>query len=259
MWLGVMTFAVLFPLSLLVRTRPEHMHTYPDGEPLGTPPSARAVRAGRTGYEQSLTVREALRTPTFWFITLALGLGMFGFAGWQAHWVPYFRDNGLTNAQAARVILVYGVFTMTARFVWGFVSERYRIRYVFAANAALIGVGVMGLLVFRSLPWVYLWAVPLGLSMGGFFQLQALIMTDYFGREHIGAVRGMGRPIITPFSTASPLALALLRDWGGSYLWAFTMVALAWFCCSMLVLRAKPVQQAASPGRESFDSVRSPD
>jgi MFS family permease len=178
-------------------------------------------------------------------LTFAGGLGLFGVSGWQVHWIPHFQDLGFSAAQGAIVLTVYGVFTIPARFFWAFFSERSPIRYVLAAQALWSSLGAFFLLGADTLPLLYLWAAFLGMALGGFFQLDQLIMTDYFGRGHIGAIRGYGRPVTTALSTSAPLVLGALRDVGGSYLWAFSLVAATWFSCAALVFLAPPLQVQA--------------
>ena len=61
----------------------------------------------------------------------------------------------------------------------------------------------------------------MGLAYGGYVPLQRLIYPIYYGRAHLGAIRGAMRPAITLASAAGPLVIAGIYDIQGSYALAF--------------------------------------
>jgi MFS family permease len=54
-----------------------------------------------------------------------------------------------------------------------------------------MGIGYFGLLVVQTAWHSMVWAVFFGLSSGGMFILQQVIFADFYGREHLGAIRGI--------------------------------------------------------------------
>ena len=66
-WYGVLTITVLVPVGLLVRSSPEIVGLLPDGseEQSDTPD-----RVERHAENVNLTRGEAVRTPTFWLLSL---------------------------------------------------------------------------------------------------------------------------------------------------------------------------------------------
>jgi MFS family permease len=247
-WFGVGTIAVLLPLSLLIRTRPELMGQLPDGEPpVGSPRAAGQPRP--TFQERSFTRAEALRTPAFWTLSAVMALGVFGTPGFQAHWIPYLRDQGFDAGLAATAITGYGLFGITSRFVWAYLTARYTIRQVFVAQALLSTLVPLLLLVVQGTVLLFAWAMFTGITLVAFWQLQAMIAVTYFGREHIGAIRGLMWPLSTVSGATSLLVLGALRDWYGSYTLSFILVAAAWGLCALLLLATKsPQRTAASEG-----------
>jgi MFS family permease len=244
-WLGVGTVAVLLPLALLVRTRPEDMGTQVDGEPAARAGAGAGRAAGAHSLEYSYGRGEAMRTRSLWLLTAASALGVFGVPGFQAHWIPYFQDIGFSPETAALAVSLYGVFAVAARFVWGYLSARWPIHVAFALQAFLAALGTALMLVLGGNTLVlFAWAVLMGINLGAFFQLQALTTANYFGREHIGAIRGIMAPFITASNAAAPLVLGLLRDWQGSYVGGFCLVVGTWLLCALLVLLSRPPRSA---------------
>jgi len=247
-WMGVITTLLLAPLSFIAHTRPEDTGTGPDGDPIGH--VAGAAGRGTPGIRAtaSFTRPQAVRTRAFWLISTAGALATFGVQGYQVQWLPYLiGDRGFSQQTGANGVLVYGVFTVCARFFWGFWSSRYATRYVLLAQGLAAGVGVLFFMTVQSTPMLFAWAVWQGLCLAGFFQLQALLLMDYFGREHLGAITGFVLPLSTVSSASAPLLLSLLRDVTGTYTLAFGIVAAGWIGCALLCgVTAQPRPRSSS-------------
>ena len=259
MWMGIASVALFLPLSLLVRTSPESMGLLPDGDRPGeTPrPSMGGGRRPSPANERSFTRREALRTSAFWLVSIALLLSIIGLPGFQAHWVPYLVDIDFTSEAAATAVLVFGIFSVTARFVWGYLTARYDIRSLMVIQALLAALGVLFLLNVQNVVMMYAWALYHGLTLAVFFQLQALLVVTYFGRGHIGSIRGVMFPFITLGSSTGPIVLGALRDWQGSYLVPFMVVVVTWLLAGLLVFftRAPQPLDEPEPEREASPSL----
>lgn len=248
MWMGIAATAVFLPLSLLVRTSPESMGLLPDGDRPGQQPTpASGGRRGGPAGERSFTRAEALRSKAFWLLCAALFLSIIGLPGFQAHWVPYLVDVHFSREAAATAVLVFGTFSVTARFVWGYLTARYDIRALMITQAMLAALGVLLLLNVQNTVMMYAWALYHGLTLAVFFQLQALLVVTYFGRANIGAIRGVMFPFITLGSSAGPIVLGALRDWQGSYVVPFLLVLTTWVLAALLVFLTKPPQPVDEP------------
>ena len=249
MWMGVASIALFLPLSLLVRTSPASMGLLPDGDRPGQepPPSRGGGRRPSPANERSFTRREALRSGAFWLICVALMFSIIGLPGFQSHWVPYLVEIEFSSETAATAVLVFGLFSVLARFVWGFLTARYDIRNLMIIQALLAALGVLFLLNVQNAVMMYAWAVYHGLTLAVFFQLQALLTVTYFGRGHIGSIRGVMFPFITLGSSAGPILLGALRDWQGSYWVPFLVVVATWLVAAALVFMTRPPQTVDEP------------
>ena len=240
LWSGLSIFVFMLPMTFIVRSRPEDVGLLPDGDE--APPPTRGP-ARPVSYATGLTARQALRTQAFWLLTIAAFVGMFGFPGYQSHWIPYFREIGFDATTAAFGVFIFGIFSVTSRFVWGFLASRYSVRPLFAVQMLLSAVGVVIILLIQSPAMLVVWAVAQGLTMGAFFQLQAILVPTYFGRENIGAIRGLMWMPMNLAAGIAPLGLELLHTWRGDYSAAFLMVLVFWLLTALLVWMSR------SPGR----------
>ena len=243
--LGIATTAVLVPTSLLIRTRPEDVGLLPDG---GAAPDAsrQRVTTGPTAAaaERSLTRSEALRTRSFWLLLLAVAIVGMGIQGFQPNWFPYFQDIGFSTTIAAAAIAVYGIFAASARLIWGTLAEGRSVRNLIVAQALMTAAVIVMLLYVNSAALLFAYVVIQGLTLGGHFILQPLIVANYFGRAHLGAVRGIMRPFLTFSGAAGPIVVAALFDATGSYRTAFMAVIGTWVLAALVFLLAPP------PGRQ---------
>ncbi|MFQ5472105.1 MAG: MFS transporter, partial [Dehalococcoidia bacterium] len=96
---AIVTVGFFVPISLfLIRDNPEDVGEFVDGEPQTdedreSPPLLRGM-----------TSREALRTPLFWFIAVAMTLFLFGVFGWIVHQVPFYESVGVSRSTAAQIV-----------------------------------------------------------------------------------------------------------------------------------------------------------
>lgn len=244
--LGLVVLAVLFPLSFLVRTQPEDMGLLPDNErpedgPAGgSPPDMREA--------ESVKPRAAVRTQAFWLLTVSFALTSLGMGGYQANWQPYLVDVGFSSRVAAFAISFYAIFSISSRLIWGALGDRYHPKTLLVVGALMIGACAIFLQTVDTLPELLAFGVFQGLSIGSFVILQPLLVARYFGRAHLGAISGLMRPPVTLFGAASPLLIGALYDIRGSYLLAFTVVALAWFLSALLAAVVTAPKQPIASG-----------
>ena len=243
--LGVFTTVVLLPLSFLIRTRPEDMGLLPDGDTAETPMSTR--RNINASPAVDLTRGQALRTRTFWILVLTFSLTGLGVQGFISNWLPYFQDIGFSATTGALALTVFGLFVLPARFFWGYLADVFPVRLLLMVQHILTALVVLLLLNIGNFTLLMAFAVIMGLAYGGYVPLQRLIYPIYYGRAHLGAIRGVMRPALTLASAAGPLVIAGIYDLRGSYELAFVFVMIMWFVAGLMFLLARPPRRQPAP------------
>ena len=285
--LGILALCVLVPLSFLVRTRPEDMGLLPDGDAADTPPSqpspiegeggpstgsgraeedGPSTGSGRTEEDGpstgsgrtegaapsiaagGLTVRESVRTVSFWLIVAAFMLVGVGIGGFHANLVPYYQDIGIAESVAALSATAFAVGSVSLRPVWGLLAERVPLRFLIGPQLILTAGTVLLILNVGGQTSMLIASGLHGLTIGAYITLMGVIVADYFGRQHLGAVNGVIRPFMTASSAVSPLFIAFLFDWQDSYTLAFLIIAAGWLLAGALMLLATPPR---APERDS--------
>src|SRR6266511_4154175 len=101
--MAILVLAVLAPLNLLARGRPEDLGFEPDGDP-----SSRQTTAGQTSNvvdpvwaAVDWTLGRAVRTSRFWWITVGYFGGLFAWYAVQVHQTKYLIEIGWSPTYAA--------------------------------------------------------------------------------------------------------------------------------------------------------------
>jgi MFS family permease len=234
--LGGAAFFILFPLAFMVRTRPEDMGLRPDGddEPVAGAPVVPRFE------ERSYTRREAIREPSFWLLNISGALFIMGVTGLQTNWLLYFQDIGFTSTTAALSATAFGVGSFSSRFLWGSVAGRFPVRILMASATTITASTVFLLFQVDSVALMLIAALLNGLALGGNFVMRPLIVTNYFGRAHIGAINGVMRPLMIIGAATGPLAVAALFDLTEDWHVAFGAVIAIWLASAASITLARP-------------------
>ena len=253
--LGIVVVVLLVPLSFLVRTRPEDMGLLPDGDSPARPDRALSSVEGQqpASPPQSiaaggLTVRESVRTPSFWLIVAAFILVGVGIGGFHANLVPYYQDSGIAESVAALSATAFAVGSVSFRPVWGLLAERVPMRFLIGPQLILTAGTVLLILNVGGQTSMLIASGLHGLTISAYITLMGVITADYFGRLHLGAINGVIRPFMAASSAVSPLFIAFLFDLQDSYTLAFLIIAAGWAIAGGLMLLATPPRVPSGRG-----------
>lgn len=221
------------PVALL-RREPEDVGLLPDGDKALPPHANGAPRVRSDDY--SFTRDEAVRTSTFWVLLMGVSIGALAANGIPANLANMFTDRGLEFDVAATALVAYGVGSIIAKFAWGWLSNRLHLRKVMLLLTAY-GVLIIPtvLLIPDSVGTPALaYGFLIGFYVGAYIPLHFLVWAVYFGRAHVGAISGVGRPLGSVLLSGGPFMMAFTRDIFGTYtaglLISTTAVAIAFVC-----------------------------
>ncbi|HLQ62918.1 MAG TPA: MFS transporter [Candidatus Acidoferrales bacterium] len=229
--LVVMAFTQLLlalPLhALVLRRHPEDVGLHPDGLP--APVTSAGPGAG-------LSLRESLRRPAFWLVTLAVGLSGMGVSVVHAHQVAYMISRGFDPVLAATVAGMVGLASLPGRFLINLLSDRLAPRQLLALGTALQGAGivVLALAATPALLWAYV--VVFGAAFGANASLRASVMAEHFGRRAYGAVTALQGIPVAVLAGLGPLLAGALYDRLGGYSLALWLTAAAFGIGGLVML-----------------------
>lgn len=218
---GIVILALGTPLALLFRRSPESMGLRRDGAaPEGERPSIGAGKARPVVADQvDFTVKEALKTPTYWVLAAAQFCRMVSFGAMSVHMIPMLVWKGQSELAAATIASVYPLVGVGFALVFGYIGDRYSPKHLLGL-ATLISAAGMTLLTFGDgLTLLYLFVIFYGIgeSAGA---LNLALTGHYFGRRNYATLRGILNSITVFGPFAAPVYAGWVFDRTDSYFWA---------------------------------------
>ncbi len=221
--LGTLAAAIVVPLSILfVRRQPEDLGLEVDG---GLPWDAHAPAQ----QERHWTLREARRTPVFWLLTLVFSALALAISMIALHRIPAFMDRGLDSSLVAMATAFDAVMAGVATFTMGWLQGKIRSQVIGAVGFLLLAASCVATIYAHDALAMFVAMGLFGLGIGGMMFLQNVIWAEFFGRLHLGAIRGFTMPISMLVGAVGAPAAGYVRDLGGSYTpvwWVSTCVML---------------------------------
>lgn len=247
--LALAAFVLAFPVAFVMRRAPEDHGLHPDGK-TAAQVAAGAGRAAAADYDTSLTRAQAVRTPSFYLLVVAFGFGSLALSVPTVQMVPFLMDAGYSTQFGALMLAVVSVPSMIMKPVWGWMLDRMDSKSAvigFLNNAVALVLVLIA--VHAHVDWaVYVTFFLLGMGWGGLIPLQEFIWASYFGRRHLGAIRGAGLPFALSIGATAPYLSSLYFDVVGNYDGAFLIVAaLSLFAAVLLQFAKKPANRRMLP------------
>lgn len=239
--LAALGVAVIVPLSaVFVRRQPEDMGQLPDGAtPLtdadGETPSNAPVD------EVSWATRDALRSPTLWRLVVAFCVVQLATGTVALHRIPDFMDRGLDARLVSYATAFDAVCAGAATFAFGMLVGRVPARFLGGLGFSFLAAASVLTIYADNVPIMALSMAIFGLGIGGMMFLNNFIWADYFGRENVGAIRGVVNPInLVVGGLGAPVA-GYIYDFTGTYEVAWWAgVALMTFGAILTVMTGPP-------------------
>ena len=116
-----------FPLTSLLRNKPEDYGLLPDGDTEEDVKrrNEEALSGGiQIEREYDFTVSQALKAPAFWFISLGHGFTSMVLLAFMLHLAPMMTDLGYSLQTAAFVVSAYTAVSMVFQMIGGYVGDR---------------------------------------------------------------------------------------------------------------------------------------
>jgi MFS family permease len=162
--------------------------------------------------------------------------------GFSATWVPYLQDEGIAAGIAATSLTIYGFFSFSARFFWGYFAQRHHIRRLLILLMLMASSAMLLLLNVQTATLAIIYACYQGFVLGGYYALNPLIYPTYFGRRFVGTIQGFIMPFQTLASASGPFLFATVFDMTGSYRPVYFAIMITWIVGAALMYLARPLR-----------------
>lgn len=249
---GLLVAGMVVPLStLFMRRSPEDLGLHPDGAESAQAVEAAAgaqTRAALLSTTRDWTVREAMHTPAMWLMLVALTLQGVVLMGTLVYRVDFWQSKGMTPSLVGFGTALDPLCVVFSILGFGMVADRMPIRYLGFIGVAGMALSMVPMVVSDGQTWTILaHNATWGIAAGGWITLNSLIWPNYFGRLHLGAIRGIVLPVSIAASSAGAPLFGYLLDSGmePSRLWTLGLIGFA--VSAVFVLLARPPQAPAAP------------
>ncbi|SDK30896.1 MFS transporter [Sediminibacillus albus] len=167
--------------------------------------------------EVNWTLKEAMRTRTFWFILFAVSVPALVNTGVTFHIVSIADGKGLSPETAALILSLMAIFGFPVSFIVGYLVDRISVHYILAVTFLGHIISLVILLFTNSAVMAIIFGVMWGI-VNGFERITlSIVWPNYFGREHLGSIKGLAQTCMVVSSAFGPLPFGLFYDWFGGY------------------------------------------
>ena len=218
--IGSFLMLIAFPLSRLVRNRPEDYGQHPDGDEL--PPASipqNPVQGSSQDSKGTLpTWREVFRTQSFWLITIGHTSLAMVMVSIHVHLGLMLEDRGLSLQMIGWVVSTYMAIQAITTLVGGYIGDRMPIHLAVSGFAAIQALSVFVLVFLADSPaTAILFAIVLGLGHGGRNPLTTAIWSVYYDRRAFARVTGMAMVPLSFGLFTAPLFAGYMFDATNNY------------------------------------------
>jgi MFS family permease len=224
--MGLLVLAVLAPINLLLRKRPEDIGLRPDGDAApsvsSVKPVSNVVDPDWAGIDW--TLKRALATSRFWWLATGYFGGLYIWYAVQVHQTKYLLDIGFSPGVAVGALGAVSLLGIPGQILLGHLSDRVGRESIWAASCAGFAICFAALIALGHYPTVtlvYVMVLAQGALGYGLTSIMGAVVVEIFQGKHYGSIFGTIMVAALAGGAAGPLVTGVLHDLTGSYTLAF--------------------------------------
>ena len=225
--IGILVLAVLAPINLLLRKRPQDLGLEPDGDaaPLASAkPVSYVVDPDWAGIDW--TLQRAVHTARFWWLALGYFGGLYIWYAVQVHQTKYLLDIGFSPSVGVWALGVVSLLGIPGQVMLGHLSDRLGREWIWTASClgfAICFAALIALAHVPSLMLVYVMVLAQGALGYGLTAILGAVVFEIFQGKHYGSIFGSVMLAGLAGGAAGPWVTGFLHDLSGSYAFAFAI------------------------------------
>jgi len=237
----VVLIVLLFPALVLIRRSPEAVGLRPDG--VNYRISETGEESDKEVSEANFTLAEALRTKSLWMLVFGSTAMPLIMTGLMFHHVSILGAKGISPGLAAVTMGLFGPLVFLGSLGCGYLADRIPNRFLLAAGQLTLILAMLWTIIISD-PWqaiIYIFLASISISLMS--TPNTVIWANYFGRAHLGSIRGFASTVMVAFSAMGALPFGLIYDRTGSYndaIFILLMLPVIAGIAYMLAIEPKP-------------------
>ncbi len=236
-WRGwsLMLILVFVPLVyIFVINRPEDIGLLPDNEEVKHEDDL--AKELEKMEKESFDLSEALRTKEFWFVGIISMMIPLISTGMMFHFFSVMATKNVDTASASVVIGFIAIPGFFMPILASTIVDRFRSKYILSISSVLIGLDLLYMLTVNSMLSASIFILIYGLITNLQSVTLNVIWVRYFGRLHLGSIRGAATVFMVIGSAFGTVPFGLSYDLTGSYTAVFIAMAVLAFLGTVLSL-----------------------
>ena len=238
--LGLMIWvALILPSILIVRRSPESIGSVPDGIP-SIKANEITDSQSNSNDESDWTVKEALGTRTFWLLLFAGSSQSLITTALIFHQISIFSTKGLDANLAAFTITLMAIFSLLGNLFSGYLTDKFPNRYIIVVSNSIIIIAMILVLYISNPVHALIYGGLMGFGSGIHMNVTTVIWPNYFGRTHLGSIRGIATTSGVASAALGPMPFGILFDITGSYSLSIVLFFILPTTCAIAAILATP-------------------
>src|SRR5882672_772182 len=226
--MGILILAVLAPINLLLRKRPEDIGLEPDGDAAPSASSAKPISniVDPVWAGTDWTLKRAIGTARFWWISLGYFCGLYIWYAVQVHQTKYLLDIGFSPSVAVWALGAVSLLGIPGQIVLGHLSDRLGREWIWTASCmgfVICFAALIALAQIPSLMLVYVMVLAQGVLGYGLTSILGAVVVEIFQGKHYGSIFGSVMLSALAGGAAGPWLTGFLHDLSGNYTIAFAI------------------------------------
>jgi MFS family permease len=210
---AVALWAVYIPMALIfIKNKPEKNDVEPERRQ-----KMKGSQRIKLDAEVSWTLREAMRTRSFWLLMFCTTIPSMIVTGVTFHIVSIMAGKGLDNTFAAITLSAFALTGFPTTFLAGVALDKLKSNQVVGGVFILQAISLVVLFFAGTPAMAVLFGVIAGASNGTMLVCNNVIWANYYGIEHLGSIRGFSMTSVIIGSAFGPLPFGMAYDLLGSY------------------------------------------
>jgi MFS family permease len=219
--LGLLVWIIMLPILIVVfRNNPGEIKQRIDGADATDGTASEKDTFGQNSFD----LKTARKTPAFWILLINVSLWAMIVTAIFFNLLSIFDSQGISSSVAAATYTTYAAASLITQIVAGPIADRGSLQYLLLACMSALAAGVIVLTLATS-PWIaHSYAVLLGMSTGLISLVGGTMFARYYGRKHLGKLRGSVITAQVASSSMGPFITGIIYDQTGSFqisLWIF--------------------------------------
>jgi predicted MFS family arabinose efflux permease len=210
-------------MALFFRQSPRELGQVPDGMKFQA-----SQRYKPFSYGNEFTVAQSMQHQAYWILMLTTSIWAAIGTGLIFHLVALFQTNGFTVQDSTHALMGMALATAATQLVGGMLADHLAMRWLMAAAMALLSISCMTLTQRADLSMLIFGYGVFGCAQGLISVVGATVWARYFGRTHLGKIRGISLTAAVAASAIGPVIMGVSADYLGGFaqsLWLFTVLS----------------------------------